>query len=159
MDLLTCVSLASIYVQSFAHFSAALWQLQWLEPPSCSCIWSAPCTHHWRLLMWSTVQSSHLSHLSPNLTLMELSALYFQVSPYMTSLVCCTTYMLSKAASVVKCYMYVEYRPKQMFPCFIHGWMLMNVCTDDQYPGVCTGDIRYNAQVKKNLSNRQINFV
>ena len=85
--------------------------------PSCYCIWSAPCTQHWSLVVWSIVESSHPHHLPPNPTLMELVALYFHVSPYMTSLVYCTPYM---PASVVECYISVDYRNKQTLAYLIH---------------------------------------
>ena len=45
-----------------------------------------------------------------------------------------------KAASVVESYISVDNRNKHIFACLIHGWMSMNVCTDDQNT-VCTGDI------------------
>ena len=43
--------------------------------------------------------------------------------------------------------------------CFLHpqGWMSKNICTDDQYPGVCTGDIML--QFNKALCKWQINSV
>ena len=96
--------------------------------------------------MRSRVEFSCLSHLPPNLTLMELSALYMCPQTWPTWFTAHLT-CWDKAVSVMGCYTYADYINKRFIASFI--WLSIDECLY-RWPISRSSYRRHNAPVQQN---------
>ena len=80
-------------------------------------------------------------HLSSNPIVMVQAELYFEVSPIHDQLGILHIFHAGISLLLWWSVTYLTVTETSVSLRHWHGWMSMNVCTNDQYPGVCTGDI------------------